>query len=57
MYAEYADDVALLKNIPTHGILHILEQAAGGDGIYMSTIKQNLRGAYNKFPDIFRMGI
>ena len=39
--ADYADDIALLPNTPTHAesLLHRLEQAAGGVGIHLNSIK------------------
>ena len=39
MNTDYADDVALLANTSTQAesLLHSLEQAAGGIGLYMNT--------------------
>ena len=43
MDADYTDDIALLANTPTQAksLLHSLEQAAGGIGLYVNAAKQS----------------
>ena len=44
MVTDYADDIALLANTPTQdkSLLHSLEQAAGGIGLYVNTNKNGI---------------
>ena len=36
---DYSDDLALLTNTPTQALLHNLEQASGGIGLYLNANK------------------